>query len=156
VPDDAAALLELLPADRLMWGSDFPHPEGLGDPLGYVEVVEDLPDETQAPIRVCFGLGPIIHRELAGIRSVHRTPAMPPTSGPEWFVRMDRNKDNDLTRGEFPGTDDQFAAMDADGDELISADEALAYDRKADGGRSGNLEQPAVSTGSNTKEQAEP
>jgi predicted TIM-barrel fold metal-dependent hydrolase len=42
--------LELLPADRLMWGSDFPHPEGLGDPLGYVEVVEDLPDETEALI----------------------------------------------------------------------------------------------------------
>ncbi|HXY92135.1 MAG TPA: amidohydrolase family protein [Acidimicrobiia bacterium] len=40
-------LLELLPADRLMFGSDFPHPEGLGDPLGYVEVVEDLDTETQ-------------------------------------------------------------------------------------------------------------
>ena len=39
---------------------------------------------------------------------------------------MDRNKDNDLTRGEFPGTDEQFAAIDADGDELISAEEALA------------------------------
>jgi hypothetical protein len=30
-----------------MWGSDFPHPEGLGDPLGYCEVVEDLSDEEQ-------------------------------------------------------------------------------------------------------------
>ena len=30
-----------------MFGSDFPHPEGLGDPLGYSEVVEDLPQETQ-------------------------------------------------------------------------------------------------------------
>ena len=27
-------------------GSDFPHPEGMGDPLGYSEVVEDLPLET--------------------------------------------------------------------------------------------------------------
>jgi hypothetical protein len=69
---------------------------------------------------------------------------------------MDRNKDNDLTRGEFPGTDDQFAAIDADGDELISADEALAFDRKTNEGRSGNLDQPAVSTGSNSKEQAQP
>jgi hypothetical protein len=89
-------------------------------------------DETQAPIRVCFGLGPMVHRELAGIRSVHRAPATPPVSGPEWFVRMDRNKDNDLTRDEFPGTDEQFAAIDGDGDELISADEALAFDKKAD------------------------
>jgi predicted TIM-barrel fold metal-dependent hydrolase len=40
-------LLELLPADRLMWGSDFPHPEGLGDPLGYFDVVEELSDEDQ-------------------------------------------------------------------------------------------------------------
>ncbi len=47
---DPKELLELLPADRLMWGSDFPHPEGIGDPLGYSEVVEDLPDETQALI----------------------------------------------------------------------------------------------------------
>jgi len=30
-----------------MWGSDFPHPEGLGDPLQYFEVVEELPIEQQ-------------------------------------------------------------------------------------------------------------
>jgi hypothetical protein len=36
-----------LPADRLMWGSDFPHPEGLGDPLGYVDVLEDLDQHDQ-------------------------------------------------------------------------------------------------------------
>ncbi|HUQ70585.1 MAG TPA: EF-hand domain-containing protein, partial [Planctomycetaceae bacterium] len=53
--------------------------------------------ETPVPIRVCFGLGPIVHRELAGIRSVYRPTTLPPTAGPEWFVRMDRNKDNDLT-----------------------------------------------------------
>jgi predicted TIM-barrel fold metal-dependent hydrolase len=47
---DPAGLLEKLPADHLMWGSDFPHPEGMGDPLGYCEVVEDLPQETQALI----------------------------------------------------------------------------------------------------------
>ncbi len=114
------------------------------------------PDETRAPIRVCFGLGPMVHRELAGIRSVHRHPETSAPAGPEWFVRMDRNKDNDLARGEFPGTDEQFAAMDADGDELISADEALAFDKKTNGGRSGNPDEPAVSTGANSKEQAQP
>ena len=30
-----------------MFGSDFPHPEGMGDPLAYSEVVEDLPMEQQ-------------------------------------------------------------------------------------------------------------
>ncbi len=39
-----------IPADRLMFGSDFPHPEGMMDPLAYSEVVADLPVEDQALI----------------------------------------------------------------------------------------------------------
>ncbi len=39
-----------IPADHLMFGSDFPHPEGMSDPLAYSEVVADLPDDTQALI----------------------------------------------------------------------------------------------------------
>ena len=39
-----------LPADRLMFGSDFPHPEGMGDPLAYSAVVADLPLDQQALI----------------------------------------------------------------------------------------------------------
>lgn len=88
-------------------------------------------EESRSPFRVCIGLGPIVHRELAGIRSIHRKSTTSPTMGPEWFVRMDRNKDNDLTRGEFPGADEQFRDLDADGDELISAEEALDFDKKA-------------------------
>ena len=43
---DPKGLLDLgIPADHLMFGSDFPHPEGMGDPLAYSEVVEDLPLE---------------------------------------------------------------------------------------------------------------
>ena len=46
---DPKGLLDLgLPADRLMFGSDFPHPEGMEDPLAYADVVKDLPQETQA------------------------------------------------------------------------------------------------------------
>jgi hypothetical protein len=30
-----------------MFGSDFPHPEGLGDPLAYSEIVEPLATEDQ-------------------------------------------------------------------------------------------------------------
>jgi hypothetical protein len=45
---DPKGLLDLgLPADRLMFGSDFPHPEGIADPLAYSEVVENLTPETQ-------------------------------------------------------------------------------------------------------------
>ena len=81
--------------------------------------------ETPATIRVCFGLGATVHQELAGLRRVERGPQTPVTPGPDWFVRMDRNKDNDLSRKEFPGTDEQFVTLDADGDQLVSADEAL-------------------------------
>lgn len=82
-------------------------------------------EELRAPIRVCVGLGPTVHRELADIRSIgtKRSLSRP---GPEWFSRMDRNDDGDLSRKEFPGTDQQFTELDKDGDGLISIEEALA------------------------------
>ena len=48
---DPKGLLDLgIPADRLMFGSDFPHPEGMADPLNYSEMVTDLSAEDQALI----------------------------------------------------------------------------------------------------------
>jgi predicted TIM-barrel fold metal-dependent hydrolase len=48
---DPQGLLDLgLPADRLMFGSDFPHPEGMADPLAYSEVVSGMQAEHQALI----------------------------------------------------------------------------------------------------------
>jgi predicted TIM-barrel fold metal-dependent hydrolase len=45
---DPKGLIELgIPVDHLMFGSDFPHPEGMADPLAYSEVVADLPFEQQ-------------------------------------------------------------------------------------------------------------
>ena len=35
--DDMEELARHLPADRILFGSDFPHPEGLSDPLGYLK-----------------------------------------------------------------------------------------------------------------------
>lgn len=92
------------------------------------------PEEARSPVRLCFGLGASVHRELIGIRSLLRKETAPTITGPEWFVRMDRNKDNDLTRGEFPGTDEQFQVLDADHDELVSAKEALEFDKQPDDG----------------------
>lgn len=85
-------------------------------------------EESVAPFRVAIGLGPTVHRHLANIRSHHPRSATPPDAGPEWFTRMDRNKDHDLTRAEFPGTDEQFRAMDRDDDQLIDIAEARIYD----------------------------
>jgi predicted TIM-barrel fold metal-dependent hydrolase len=48
---DPQGLLDIgLPADRLMFGSDFPHPEGIADPLAYSEVVANLSQEDEALI----------------------------------------------------------------------------------------------------------
>jgi predicted TIM-barrel fold metal-dependent hydrolase len=48
---DPKGLLEIgIPADHVMFGSDFPHPEGMEDPLAYSAVVADLPLDQQALI----------------------------------------------------------------------------------------------------------
>jgi predicted TIM-barrel fold metal-dependent hydrolase len=48
---DPKGLVDLgIPVDHIMFGSDFPHPEGMEDPLAYSEVVKDLPFEQQALI----------------------------------------------------------------------------------------------------------
>jgi predicted TIM-barrel fold metal-dependent hydrolase len=48
---DPKGLLDLgIAADHLMFGSDFPHPEGMADPLAYSEVVAELSADDQAMI----------------------------------------------------------------------------------------------------------
>jgi predicted TIM-barrel fold metal-dependent hydrolase len=48
---DPQGLIDLgIAADHVMFGSDFPHPEGMADPLAYSEVVEGLPEDQQALI----------------------------------------------------------------------------------------------------------
>ena len=48
---DPKGIIDLgLPVDHIMFGSDFPHPEGMGDPLAYSTVVADLPLDQQALI----------------------------------------------------------------------------------------------------------
>ena len=46
--------------------------------------------------------------------------------GPEWFRRMDRNQDGDVSRREFLGPFPLFDQLDTDGDNLLDADEADA------------------------------
>lgn len=50
------------------------------------------------------------------------------TEGPVWFQKMDRNRDGDISRREFLGSVSLFDTIDADHDELISPDEAKAFD----------------------------
>ena len=81
-------------------------------------------NETRPTFRVCIGLGPTAHQPLALLREVNSQNLAAQETGPDWFTEMDKNKDNDLTRQEFPGTDEQFKELDGDGDELISVTEA--------------------------------
>lgn len=43
-------ILEVVSPDCLVFGSDFPHPEGLPDPVAYIHQIEHLPEETQRNI----------------------------------------------------------------------------------------------------------
>lgn len=56
-----------------------------------------------------------------GMTGTPRTPV-----GPLWFQKMDRNRDGDVSRREFLGTDEEFRKLDTDGDGLISPQEADA------------------------------
>jgi hypothetical protein len=51
------------------------------------------------------------------------------TAGPRWFRKMDRNRDGDVSRREFLGTDEEFRGFDTDGDGLISVKEAERADK---------------------------
>lgn len=55
-------------------------------------------------------------------------PGIESLTGPQWFRRMDRNQDGDLSRREFLGTREQFEKLDSDGDTLVSASEAEAIE----------------------------
>jgi predicted TIM-barrel fold metal-dependent hydrolase len=52
VEDSVPDLATHLPADRILFGSDWPHAEGLGHPRDFFKNVEDLPIEDQRRIMV--------------------------------------------------------------------------------------------------------
>ena len=43
--EDPVGLIKAIGTDRVVFGSDFPHPEGLADPVSYAKVLESLPQE---------------------------------------------------------------------------------------------------------------
>ena len=62
-------------------------------------------------------------RSGASVDGSHRSRAGT-AAGPDWFQKMDRNHDGDVSRREFLGPRDQFDRLDRDNDGLIDADEA--------------------------------
>jgi predicted TIM-barrel fold metal-dependent hydrolase len=48
--DDPMDIVRLIGADRVLFGSDYPHPEGLAEPVSYVERLDGLPHDDIARI----------------------------------------------------------------------------------------------------------
>jgi hypothetical protein len=89
-------------------------------------------NEKPTAIRLAVSRGPHVHEMLAEPTAAERelannrqgSPPKPAASTPSWFTDMDRNRDGDLSRGEFLGTNEQFKQLDRDGDGLVGASEA--------------------------------
>jgi len=48
--EDPVGLVNLIGADNVLFGSDFPHPEGMYDPVSFVDQLEGLPEEDKPKI----------------------------------------------------------------------------------------------------------
>ena len=44
--EDLGAVAELIGVDHVLFGSDYPHPEGLAEPASYVNELKGLPEES--------------------------------------------------------------------------------------------------------------
>jgi Ca2+-binding EF-hand superfamily protein len=82
--------------------------------------------ELPSSMRIAVGQGVVAHRLLASPAVVTPGDAAAGPSAPDWFAGMDQNHDGDLSPQEFLGASEQFSQLDADGDGLISTQEATA------------------------------
>jgi Ca2+-binding EF-hand superfamily protein len=79
-----------------------------------------------------IGLGQADSLRLDSMSSMNMTaqstdailPGLNGLTGPEWFRRMDRNQDRDVSWREFLGPRSTFQKLDTDNDGLLSASEA--------------------------------
>jgi Ca2+-binding EF-hand superfamily protein len=69
---------------------------------------------------------PSANSQMAMLRQPRREPqpAKPPAKAPEWFNRMDRNGDGELSPAEFLGGRETFDRLDSNHDGLLEAAEA--------------------------------
>ncbi|MGX7681512.1 amidohydrolase family protein [Jatrophihabitans sp. DSM 45814] len=48
--EDVMGIVELVGADNVVFGSDYPHPEGLFDPVTFVDEIDELPEADKAKV----------------------------------------------------------------------------------------------------------
>ena len=66
--EDPIGLVEVLGADRVLFGSDYPHPEGMSDPITFVDQLKGL---DEGVIRQVMG------GNLAGLMHVSDAASLP-------------------------------------------------------------------------------
>jgi Ca2+-binding EF-hand superfamily protein len=86
-------------------------------------------DDIPRRLEVSVGQGQQRFRQVqTSRRGMNNTKS--PAKTPVWFTKMDRNHDGDLSRREFIGSEEDFRKLDADGDGLISAEEARQFEAR--------------------------
>lgn len=83
------------------------------------------------PRRLQVTVGPSQGRRFRSVTVSRRgTAPAASKSEPLWFKKMDRNHDGDISVREFLGSAEDFRKLDADGDCLISVEEARQFEAK--------------------------
>jgi Ca2+-binding EF-hand superfamily protein len=84
-------------------------------------------EEVPISMKLEFGLGNAVGQVRSFAPGGYGQPARSTGGGgPDWFVRMDRNSDGDITPREFLGTLEQFKKLDTNSDGFIERKEAEA------------------------------
>ena len=81
-------------------------------------------DEIPVAMTVTFGGGLSGYRYF--VAGASRQQPRPTVDAPDWFLRMDRNGDGDVTLKEFPGTKADFENLDTNKDGFVEPAEAKA------------------------------
>ena len=101
-------------------------PLAKGGAVGY----DDLPRRMRIDISTDGGQAFVSGSVAGGAIGLRGVPKKSRAAPPLWFRKMDKNDDGDVSRTEWLGTDEDFKAIDADGDGLISVAEAIAFETK--------------------------